>query len=562
MSENTIPDFEGYDSVSSDIGKEVVTDDAVNKARERVLDFIRCEYTGVVDDAVLDKAVNRWTAAIGKDRKAIENLIRECLDPTVLSEIDDLKDMSPNGLNTKFKNVFGGKITPDDIRSNFKDDIRLTSFLVNNDVIIGAIVYRNDKVVQDFIESKTSMWNSEEMLQLLDNGFKVCAENGDLSYSGDLESACTLVSNRLPVNVKNSINNPHAWGYAWLQTMLPSMFPVGNNNECTEPTNEEVKDTLRKLETSIAEDPVEKSLARYKGNKPIDKIRLMLQSGLAIIDECGNLCPTEAAQETMAKANTVHQYEQYVQECSEAKKSGLVGAVKDNVKTKLTGTVDNVKDAIEANTAVNKASRESMKRRRAEATEAAKAYTGKEYEPEEVYEMLLNGEAELDPSDLSNIILTDKGRKVIEEEEKDREPVKEVVEPKKKVAEEDTETFFSGAKAARKEQHVDSSKVIENVKNAKAPVLIMIVIGLAIFVVAALLIGSFILDNLVYIAIGGGVLLFIAALLMVLGRRRGGGMYNTRRGFGFRNNQYGGSGYGGYNNYGSNCGNGWNNRRF
>ena len=34
---------------------------------------------------------------------------------------------------------------------------------------------------------------------------------------------------------------------------------------------------------------------------------------------------------------------------------------------------------------VNKASRESMKRRRAEATEAAKAYTGKEYKPEEVY---------------------------------------------------------------------------------------------------------------------------------------------------------------------------------
>lgn len=558
MSENAIPDFEGYDSVNSNTSKEVVTDDAANKARERVLDFIRCEYTGVVDDAVLDKAVNRWTAAIGKDRKAIENLIRECLDPNVLSEIDDLKDMSPNGLNTKFKNVFGGKITPDDIRSNFKDDIRLTSFLVDNDVIIGAIVYRNDKVIQDFIESKTSMWNSEEMLQLLDNGFKVCAENGDLSYSGDLESACTLVSNRLPVNVKNSINNPHAWGYAWLQTMLPSMFPVGNNNECTEPTNEEVKDTLCKLETSIAEDPVEKSLARYKGNKPIDKIRLMLKSGLATIDEYGNLCPTEAAQETMAKANTT---QQYVQECSEAKKSGLVGAVKDNVKTKLTGTVDNVKDAIETNTAVNKASRESMKRRRAEATEAAKAYTGKKYEPEEVYEMLLNGEAELDPSDLSNIILTDKGRKVIEEEEKDREPVKEVVEPKKKVAEEDTETFFSGAKAARKEQHVDSSKVIENVKNAKAPVLIMIVIGLAIFVVAALLIGSFILDNLVYIAIGGGVILFIAVLLMALGRRRG-GMYNTRRGFGFRNNQYGGSSYGGYNNYGSNYGNGWNNRRF
>ena len=304
MSENTIPDFEGYDSVSSDTGKEVVTDDAANKARERVLDFIRCEYTGVVDDAVLDKAVNRWTASIGKDRKAIENLIRECLDPNVLSEIDDLKDMSPNGLNTKFKNVFGGKITPDDIRSNFKDDIRLTSFLVNNDVIIGAIVYRNDKVIQDFIESKTSMWNSEEMLQLLDNGFKVCAENGDLTYSGDLESTCTLVSNRLPVNVKNSINNPHAWGYAWLQTMLPSMFPVGNKNECTEPTNEEVKDTLRKLETSIAEDPVEKSLARYKGSKPIDKIRLMLESGLATIDEYGNLCPTEAAQETMSKARS------------------------------------------------------------------------------------------------------------------------------------------------------------------------------------------------------------------------------------------------------------------
>lgn len=562
MSENTIPDFEGYDSVSSDTGKEVVTDDAANKARERVLDFIRCEYTGVVDDDVLDKAVNRWTAAIGKDRKAIENLIRECLDPSVLSEIDDLKDMSPNGLNTKFKNVFGGKITPDDIRSNFKDDIRLTSFLVDNDVIIGAIVYRNDKVIQDFIESKTSMWNSEEMLQLLDNGFKVCAENGDLSYSGDLESACTLVSNRLPVNVKNSINNPHAWGYAWLQTMLPSMFPVGNNNECTEPTNEEVKDTLCKLETSIAKDSVEKSLARYKGDKPIDKIRLMLKSGFATIDEYGNLCPTEAAQETMAKADPTHQNEQYVQEYSEAKKSGLVGAVTDNVKTKLTGTVGNVKDAIETNTAVNKANIESMKRRRAEATEAAEAYKGKEYKPKEVYEMLLNGEAELDPNDPSNIILTDKGRKVVEEEEKDHEPVKEVVKPKKKVVEEDTEIIFSGAKAARKEQHVDSSKVIENVKNAKAPVLIMIVIGLAIFVIAALFIGSFILDNLVYIAIGGGVLLFIVALLMVLGRRRGGGMYNTRRGFGFRNNQYGGSSYSGYSNYGSNYGNSWNNRRF
>ena len=205
-----------------------------------------------------------------------------------------------------------------------------------------------------------------------------------------------------------------------------------------------------------------------------------------------------------------------------------------------------------------------MKRRRAEATEAMNAYTGKEYRPKEVYEMVLNGEAELDPNDSSNVILTDKGQKVVdeEEEEKDREPIKEVVKPKKKVVEEDTETIFSGAKAVRKEQHVDCGKVIENVKNAKAPVLVMIVIGLAVFVIAALFIGSFILDNLVYIAIGGGVLLFIAVLLMALGRRRGGGMYNTRRGFGFRNNQYGGSGYGGYNNYGSNYGNSWNNRRF